>query len=39
MKEHNVILEKTFDLGLRIIKLFKHLRQKKKLSVIYVYNC
>jgi len=29
MKEHNVILEKTFDLGLRIIKLFKHLRQKK----------
>ena len=29
MKEHNVILEKTFGLGLRIIKLFKHLGQNK----------
>ena len=29
MKENNVILEKTFALGLRIIKLFKHLRQNK----------
>jgi four helix bundle protein len=29
MKEDNVILEKTFGLGLRIIKLFEHLRKKK----------
>jgi hypothetical protein len=25
MKENNIILEKTFVFGLRIIKLFKHL--------------
>lgn len=29
MKENNVILEKTFALGLRIVKLFKHLREKR----------
>ncbi|MFT3935484.1 MAG: four helix bundle protein [Chitinophagaceae bacterium] len=29
MKESNIILEKTFALGLRIIKLFKHLRENK----------
>jgi len=29
MKENNLILEKTFAFGLRIIKLFKHLRQNK----------
>jgi four helix bundle protein len=29
MKENNVILEKTFALGLRIVKLFKHLRKNK----------
>jgi four helix bundle protein len=31
MKENNIILEKTFGLGLglRIIKLFKHLRKNK----------
>ena len=29
MKENNVILEKTFGLSLRIIKLFKHLQQNK----------
>ena len=29
MKEDNVILEKTFAFGLRIIKLFNHLRQNK----------
>lgn len=29
MKENNVILEKTFSLGLRVIKLFNHLRSNK----------
>jgi len=29
VKENNIILEKTFGLGLRIIKLFKHLRENK----------
>jgi len=29
MKENNVILEKTFGLGLRIIKFFNHLRKNK----------
>jgi hypothetical protein len=29
MKENNIILEKTFTLGLRAIKLFKHLRENK----------
>ena len=29
MKENNIILEKTFALGLRIIKLFKHLRKNR----------
>ena len=29
MKENNVILDKTFAFGLRVIKLFEHLRKKK----------
>ena len=29
MKENNIILEKTFSLSLRIVKLFKHLRENK----------
>jgi len=29
MKENNIILEKTFAFGIRIIKLYNHLRQNK----------
>jgi len=29
MKERNVVLEKTCTLGLRIVKLFNHLRKNK----------
>jgi four helix bundle protein len=29
MKEDNVILQKSFQFGLRIIKLFQHLRENK----------
>lgn len=29
MKEHNIILEKSYAFGLRIIKLFMHLRKEK----------
>ncbi len=29
MKDGNVIVEKTFELGLRVIKLFNHLREHK----------
>ena len=29
MKEHNIILEKSFAFGLRIVKLYMHLRKQK----------
>ena len=29
MKENNVILDKSFQFGLRIVKLFRYLREKK----------
>jgi len=29
MKENNIILEKTFAFGIRIIKLYNHLRENK----------
>lgn len=29
MKEHNIILEKTYSFGLRTVKLYMHLRKQK----------
>ncbi len=29
MKQNNIVVEKSYALGLRIIKLFRHLRQNK----------